>query len=250
MKTIFTIIIFSVCLSLFASEKGPWQYISDYDFGIRNDSYGRGDFVAPRGGGGKRAHTGIDFLFDVETHLYAPCTGIARWEYDRIFGYSVDLVCKLPPSVAKKKYFMSMRFSHVSKDGGLVLLTRKNTYIEVFKGQVVALVGQSGNAGGTKPHVHLEVSVFDNKKEAMNDKHTLRNYKSGAWMGEFRKSFSKNCLTKRKMKSSRPLALGNRIDPYLLLNCLSKVPELEVKENQESKFYPGRYRWSYFYTRK
>lgn len=232
------------------SFAGEWQYFTDIDFGIRVDSYGRGDFAAPRGGF-KRKHTGVDYLLDYETTLYSPCDGDAKWSDAGAFGISVDIVCASPFEARDlKDYYFSFRFAHVDKSSAFVTEHEANKRIVVKKGENVALVGDSGNAKGTKPHVHLEVSVHNSQKEAEEAAHELKDGKSNQTLTRFLKSLNDECrfANENSGEGKRVMSLDHRFDPHVLFSCLDLVPEqLSSHEQQQDAQYPNFFRWDKHY---
>lgn len=232
------LLFFTFSLALANAE---WAYFSDSDFGMRNDRYGRGDFAAARGGW-TRKHTGIDYLLDYELKIYSPCDGQAKWVKADAFGYSIDVVCSSPfENGSLRNYFFSIRFSHLHKDSLFIQVAKQKMFYEIKKSELLGLVGDSGNAKGTKPHVHLEMSVHKKLKEALDASHPLQNQEEEQDSRKFIKKLKKVCEFANKQ--DRVLNLDERIDPYVVFRCLDLVPDLDKHLLQEDELYPGFYNW-------
>jgi len=98
------------------------------------------DWGFPRGGG-SRYHEGNDLFLDHGAPVFAPTTG------------SVEHV---EGSIGGKQFILQ------GKDGVRYIGTHMSNYGssgEVSGGQIVGYVGTSGNAQGTKPHLHFGMAI-------------------------------------------------------------------------------------------
>ena len=99
-----------------------------------------------------RAHDGIDLLVKLGTPVYAPWSGTVidpakrwkPWDPSR-YGKVVAIESDEPTSPG---YFVLL--AHLSKQS-----VKVGDHVE--RGQVVGKTGDTGNAVGTKPHLHLEI---------------------------------------------------------------------------------------------
>lgn len=225
-----------------------WVYFTENDYGIRNDQYGRGDFSAPRGGW-TRKHTGIDYLLDYQTDLVSPCDGEGRWDFVPAYGYIIDLVCSAPFKRRElKNFWFSIRYSHLDASSKFIQKFSKQKRHKLIQGQVIGAVGNSGNAKGTKPHLHLEVSVFESKKAARQAQHPLKDAVISNQANQFLNELKKTCQLAQDNIQNRALGLDNRIDPYVLFSCIGAMPiELLPHALQHDSNYPDFYLWSKHY---
>ncbi|MDP1819164.1 MAG: M23 family metallopeptidase [Acidimicrobiales bacterium] len=99
------------------------------------------DWLFPRYGPGFRFHLGTDVFAAHGTPVRAPVDGVAQSHNDSLGGLSVRVI------MPDKTYFY---LAHLS---GLVEGFREN--MPVTTGDVLGYVGDSGNAKGGAPHVHL-----------------------------------------------------------------------------------------------
>lgn len=101
------------------------------------------DWLLPRYGPGFRFHLGTDVFAAYGTPVRAPVDGVARTAQDSLGGITVKVV------MPDRTYFY---LAHLS---GLV-----EGFVDgmpVTTGDIVGYVGDSGNARGSKPHVHLGI---------------------------------------------------------------------------------------------
>ena len=109
---------------------------------IRNDRYGNGHFGAKRRGG--RTHKGIDLLASLKSNVYASRGGRV------IIGYQETGMGKYVIIIHPGGY--STLYGHLSgilaKDGS-----------RVRQGEIIGLIGKTGNANhrGLLAHLHFEV---------------------------------------------------------------------------------------------
>lgn len=101
------------------------------------------DWLFPRYGPGFRFHLGTDIFAEYGTPVRAPVDGIAQSHTDPLGGLSVRVV------MADRTYFY---LAHLS---GLVEGFTEG--MPVATGDIVGYVGDSGNARGGTPHLHLGV---------------------------------------------------------------------------------------------
>lgn len=112
------------------------------DMVIRTDNHGDGFFAAKRNG--NRMHNGIDLFAEVGTPVLACRSGmvIAATKNKGMGKYAI----------LRHSGGVTTIYGHLS-----VLQVSKGSFIR--QGQVVGLVGKTGNAGSRdiQPHLHLEV---------------------------------------------------------------------------------------------
>ena len=101
------------------------------------------DWLYPRYGPGFRFHLGTDVFAAYGTPLRAPVDGIAQSHQDPLGGLSVRVV------MPDKTYFY---LAHLS-----ALVEGFQQGMSVATGDIVGYVGDSGNAKGSTPHVHIGV---------------------------------------------------------------------------------------------
>ena len=109
---------------------------------IRNDSFGEGDFGTKRSGA--RSHTGIDILANVGTPVYAAKSGIAFCG-NVPTGYGKYVMIYHPDG-------LQTMYGHLSEQG---VYSGKR----VRRGELIGLVGKTGNAANKymEPHLHFEI---------------------------------------------------------------------------------------------
>lgn len=117
-------------------------YLKDRVFTLRNDEWGKGYFGAKRKGG--KLHKGIDIKADVGTVAYAAKSGRA------IRGYE-------PKGMGK--------YIKITHPGGCSTLyghlkewlVKSNSWVK--QGEIIGLVGKSGNANiqAIQSHLHFEI---------------------------------------------------------------------------------------------
>ena len=195
---------------------GPWGYIMDLDYGIREDGYGGGHFGAPRSGN-PGGHSGIDFLAPVGTPLLAPCDGPVWSGAASGYGNYVQLVCPIPDEIDQGAgLFGSMLFAHLDSisapNGG-----------SVVAGEVVGTVGKSGNAGaaGINAHLHFEIAIHGSEQAALGETHASANHSSNAAGDEFGALVEQHCWEPLELTPlTGPAMKGRRPDPFMALVCL------------------------------
>ena len=225
-------------------QSGSWNWMAARDHGARSDGYGSGWFRAARGDG-SRLHAGVDFLLPPGSTLYSPCDGTFEGGYDGGgYGYYAVVTCKIPSTVASNgNYNAEILYGHmssISADNG-----------SVSKGEVIGYSGRSGNAsaGGINSHVHYEISVFNAStirlagvQRSMNDSETRGITTLDVW--SFVSEMKQNCMSPNGFESDESLVYGNRVDPFVLMTCLtSNKPALTYSGIQGSFL-----KWSQFYS--
>ena len=225
-------------------QSGSWNWLSARDHGARSDGYGSGWFRAARGDG-SRLHAGVDFLLPPGSTLYSPCDGSFESGYDADgYGYYGVVTCKIPNEVSGQgNYNAEILYGHlssISADNG-----------SVSKGEVVGYSGRSGNASaaGINSHVHYEISVFNSSnirltgtKRSMKDSETNKITTLDVW--SFVSEMKQNCMSPNGFESDESLVYGNRVDPFVLMTCLtSNKPAITYSGIQGSFL-----KWSQFYS--
>jgi YD repeat-containing protein len=108
---------------------------------IRDDSKGNGEYNASRGGKGY-GHKGIDISGLLGQMIFAFLGGkITRSEYVKDYGNTIEITH--PNGLVSKYHHLEKLMGDVDDD--------------VEMGDVIGLLGQTGNAGGTNPHVDFEI---------------------------------------------------------------------------------------------
>jgi len=112
------------------------------DLIIRSDSMGDGLFGTSRSG--SRNHEGLDLFGEVGTPVFATRSGIVTAARMRR-GMGNYIVIRHSPSLAST-------YGHLSK-----ILVKKNQIVR--QGQLIGLIGKTGNANyrNMQPHVHFEI---------------------------------------------------------------------------------------------
>ena len=129
-------------LAIFKFSEPYFRYPVKGQAVIRNDSYGDGEFGAKRNGG--RTHNGIDILAPIGAPVYAAKSGVAFCG-NVPTGYGKYVMIYHPDG-------LQTMYGHLSEQS--VYSGQK-----VRKGQLIGLVGKTGNAGNAymKPHLHFEI---------------------------------------------------------------------------------------------
>ncbi len=218
----------------------PWNYIAGADYGIRWDDNGEGPFRTDRGGG---LHGGVDFLMPRGTPLYAPCDGKYLAGYDdNGYGNWTQIVCPVPDQISRNDiFFASILFGHL--DSSAIL-----GHGQVKKGQLIGMSGKSGNAAAAmiNPHLHFEIVIHDTEQEALNELHLKGDETGTGRIAQFFIDLRETCLTPTGLASNRKIDLGNRVDPFVLLACLtSDKPSIRRPDFQDHW-----YKWSSEYQAK
>jgi len=122
------------------------EIITAENLPIRNDAYGDGYFGAKRKGG--RLHKGLDLEGDLKEEVYASKSGWVRVRFVKK-GYGNLVIIKHPGG-------------HETRYGHLDSVSVKNNQW-VRQGEVIGLVGKTGNADvkGMTPHLHFEIRKND-----------------------------------------------------------------------------------------
>lgn len=224
-------------LKLEAPERFKLKYFAAADNGMRADGSGHGAMLAPRGGG--RLHNGVDFLMPVGTNLIAPCTGSVLSGYEGSFGNWVQLVCPFPsPRGSGSAVYASLLMAH------LTTRITANSWQQISAGTSVGTSGSTGNARGTNPHVHFELTLHQTRSSAQNDLHgSLKS--TPTHTKAFAETFAKVCrdgLGFRFLRSGK-LVYGDRVDPFAFFSCFAQgKPSLSQSRTQMT------IKWSEYYT--
>ncbi len=103
----------------------------------------------PRGGG-TRWHEGNDLFAPTGTAVRAPVSGVVEFRTGTIGGKQFNL------HGDDGVLYIGSHMSEFGKDG------------RVNAGDVVGYVGASGNAAGTRPHLHLSMYLDDGEGPVIN----------------------------------------------------------------------------------
>lgn len=133
-----------IIISLYFLDKKYFLCPIEYqkDILIRSDNRGDGFFGADRSG--KRLHEGIDLFAKVGTPVLASRSGrVSSAKKNRGMGNYV---------VIRHRGKIATLYGHLSK-----ILVKKNQFVR--QGEVIGLVGKTGNANfrDIQPHLHFEV---------------------------------------------------------------------------------------------
>jgi murein DD-endopeptidase MepM/ murein hydrolase activator NlpD len=126
-------------------------------FPVAGAAHWADDWLLPRYGPGFRFHLGDDVIADYGTPLRAAVDGIVQSHHDPLGGLSVKVV--MPDETA-------FYYAHLSN-----LVEGFREGMAVKTGDIVGYVGDSGNAKGGTPHVH--VGVYPKGGPATNPKPVL-----------------------------------------------------------------------------
>lgn len=216
----------------------PWTYIAAADYGIRDDGMGDGAFLSTRGGG---RHSGIDYLMPVGTPLHAPCDGKYLSGYDSGYGYWVQIVCPVPVKLIEdESFFSSILYAHLNT----VALGNSGS---LSKGTRIGTSGRSGNANssGINPHLHFEIVVRDTEQQALNEMHQKGDEAPKGRIAAFFSKLKSTCMAPLGFSSDRSVQLGNRVDPFVFLSCITAdKPALRTPQSQRLV------KWSHHYNAK
>jgi murein DD-endopeptidase MepM/ murein hydrolase activator NlpD len=129
-------------LVLFRISEPYFRYPLKGQVVIRNDSYGEGDFGTKRSGG--RSHAGIDILSPVGSEVYAAKSGIAFCG-NVPTGYGKYVMIYHPDG-------LQTMYGHLSE-------WKVYSGQRVLRGDLIGLVGKTGNATNKliEPHLHFEI---------------------------------------------------------------------------------------------
>jgi murein DD-endopeptidase MepM/ murein hydrolase activator NlpD len=143
---IFLLVVLPVYIpqSLGYLDKNYFAYPVQYkrDIVIRSDGWGDGFFAANRNG--RRLHQGIDLLAEVETPVLAARSGkVVSAKQNNGMGKYI---------IIKHADNITSIYGHLSK----IYVTNDEF---VRQGQIIGLVGKTGNANyrGIQPHLHFEI---------------------------------------------------------------------------------------------
>jgi murein DD-endopeptidase MepM/ murein hydrolase activator NlpD len=125
-------------------------------FPVQGDFHLTDSFGDPRAGG-RRSHAGVDIMAEKGTPVVAVADGVVDWLADEVGG-DCCAVGVAHPGGWRTKYIHLDNDTPGSDDGqaygiapGIALGAR------VAAGDLVGWVGDSGNAEGTRPHLHFEL---------------------------------------------------------------------------------------------
>lgn len=229
-----------------AKRDAPWTYVLPVDHGVRSDKSGQGHFRAPRFHG---EHNGLDLLAPIGTPTFSPCDGLAMSGVSRSFGRWVHVICPVPDDYMKAggpRPWASFFYAHLE-----TVDVAHNEWRDVNRGQVVGKIGKSGNAEGPtiKPHLHLELIVQKNKRNAMDERHVGSDQSSVPAADFFADTLSSDCMGPYGFEpKSRLLRRARRLDPFVALTCLSDRKPNFIKA--PSPLSESSLAWTQFYIAK
>lgn len=108
---------------------------------------------------GGRQHNGTDLIADRMTEIYAVADGVVTYVgTNRLSGRNL----KIDHGDGWESYYVHLNNDNVGTDDGaapwtLAVAPGVEEGMEVQAGQLIAWVGDSGNAEGTTPHTHFEL---------------------------------------------------------------------------------------------
>jgi len=145
---------FYLFISLYFLDRDYFLCPIEYKRGIviRNDSRGEGFFAANRNG--KRIHQGVDLWAEVSTPVLASRSGIVvAAKQNRGMGNFV---------IIQHPHNIRTIYGHLSK-----IEVRQNEFVR--QGQMIGLVGKTGNANfrDIQPHLHFEVRKDGSPEDPM-----------------------------------------------------------------------------------
>lgn len=129
-------------------------------FPVKGASRFTDDFHKPRSGG--RTHEGIDIFAARGTPVVAVDTGILRFQQNTLGGNAATV---------KTADGSSYYYAHLDSYEG-------ESPRSVFPGMVIGYLGDTGNAKGTSPHLHFQISLKD--EGTINPYAELMRVKTGA----------------------------------------------------------------------
>lgn len=212
----------------------PWAWIAALDQGIRDDDYGLGHFRAPRSG---YEHSGIDFLMPVGTALTSPCDGAYLADYDGGYGNWVQVICPVPSTITGgATVFASLLFAHLETTALPTTGIDPNAAGAVKAGQLLGESGKSGNASaaGIHAHLHFEVALHGSELDGLLEAHKSGADEDTPAAAALRAGITAACLEPTGFAPTQStLHLGRRVDPFILLTCLSAdKPPLQAPQIQ------------------
>jgi len=220
---------------------GDWQYPLPLDHGLRADGFGGGHFGASRSGNAG-GHSGIDILAPLGTPLAAVCDGTVRYAgWVHGYGNFVQILCPIPSTVTGgATLYASVAYAHLDE-------IKTTTDDAVTVGMEVGTVGKTGNAGanGLNAHVHFEIAVHDTLHAASVEGHASSNHAETDGGSRLVEELYASCLDPNGFEpTSGPINKGRRIDPFLLLTCITGKPALTAPPSSlQSQLHP----WSDHY---
>jgi len=202
---------------------GQWQYPLPLDHGLRADGFGGGHFGATRSGN-SGGHSGIDILAPIGTPLSAVCDGKVRYAgWVSGYGNFVQILCPIPTEVTGgQTLYASVAYAHLDE---ISVATDE----QVDRGIEVGTVGKSGNASasGLNSHVHFEIAVHATLHSASVEGHASSNHASNPGGDKLVEDIISSCLEPNGFEpTTGPINKGRRIDPFLLLSCITGKPAL------------------------
>jgi murein DD-endopeptidase MepM/ murein hydrolase activator NlpD len=221
------------------SSPQRWGYVLPVDHGIRHDSGGHGHFLAPRSHG---RHNGVDLLAPRGTPVLAACDGMARSGTRGGYGHFVQLVCRVPASLAGDAPTYASLF-HAHLDHKSV----PRSWSPVRRGDQLGAVGKTGNALSARimPHLHLELIIRGSEEAAKHERHFGLSPHGTPAADRFVTSLNERCLRPRKLGSRLSVRRERRADPFLVLTCLDAVKP--PYRTPDGKLASASERWSKHY---
>lgn len=212
----------------------PWAWIAALDQGIRDDDNGLGHFRAPRNG---YEHSGIDFLMPVGTALTSPCDGAYLADYDGGYGNWVQVICPIPATITGgATVFASLLFAHLETTALPTTGIDPNAAGAVKAGQLLGESGKTGNASaaGIHAHLHFEAALHGSELDGLLEAHKSGADEDTPAAAALRAGITAACLEPTGFAPTQStLHLGRRIDPFILLTCLSAdKPPLQAPQIQ------------------
>jgi len=212
----------------------PWAWIAAADYGIRDDEYGLGHFLAPRKG---YLHSGIDFSMPVGTGLMSPCDGVYLADYDGGYGNWVQVICPVPATISGgATVYASLLYAHLDTTALPTTGIDPDAAGTVKRGQMLGTSGKTGNASAAEIHAHLhfEVALLGSELAGLQEAHISGDDADTAAAAALRDGLAAACLEPTGFAAkSGELNLGRRIDPFMFLSCLSgEKPALVPPKDQ------------------
>jgi murein DD-endopeptidase MepM/ murein hydrolase activator NlpD len=224
-----------------APSAPSWSFPLPVDHGLRTDSGGQGQFLAPRSHG---KHNGLDMLAPVGTPVLATCSGKAKSDNRGGYGRVVQLVCPMPEELGggDMDLHISLFYAHLDKTHV------GKTWRSVRAGQQLGTVGKTGNASGKKikPHLHLEAIVRNSEENAMAERHSGTNAKAGQEADAFFEALRDACLEPAHLTAKADIRRERRVDPFLMITCAGKTKPV-FTEPDDKQLRAHALKWSRFY---
>lgn len=133
-----------------------WMKIRD---GVVNNTYG---WVRTDSAGNPKCHQGWDLEALLGTHALAVDDGTVVWTQLLAGDYGTQLLLEFTTGGVKRYAF----YGHLQ-------MTFVAAGQSVSKGELLAQTGDTGNAGGTTPHLHFEIRDTDSMTPGTGLSHRL-----------------------------------------------------------------------------